>query len=264
MYEKSTRIAWFSLGVSALTFMYSFYTSEIGPIIGKPELQISVSSNINIENTANGIIVFPDIEILNTGKVSAKVGRMQIFIMLNAPNSTSRKILSARTYIPQNEAMTIGSFQIRPGYLWKAKVMFGEDFTEDTLDNVTNLDFRIASYMQKQAIQVGNKDKEIPISKDLYKELKTQITDQSKWLEPGEYRLLLNIFGGDDDKELLFQKGYKFRISSEVIKGLKEYQLDSYMYPPKISSNNNIFLTYIAKPPLTELTEEDLSSLIKM
>jgi hypothetical protein len=263
MQDKFARwIAAFSLLVSILGFVYTFYTSERGPLIGKPELKFSVSSKLGIENTSYGLLVFPTIEILNIGKVPATVGKMQVFLMLNSPNSASRKILFSRSYKPlaEKEFMAFGSFLVRPGDIWKANVSFNEDFTEEVEDKRADLDFRIGSYLQKQALDSPNKTPQIPLPDDLYKELKLQMTDQAKWLEKGEYRLLLMIWGGVDNKELLLRKGYKFRLSLEQLNGLKKYQLESYRCPPKFDYSK--FMTFTVIAALTELTKEELQLLI--
>jgi hypothetical protein len=264
MHDKFARwIAIISLLGAIVAFLYTFYTNERGLLVGKPDPQFTISPKLEIENTSYALALSPTIEILNRGKVAARIGKMQIFLMLNSPNSTSRKILVPLAYKPitEKESFPFGPFAVRPGDIWKAIVFFAEAFSEQAEDQRADLDFRIGSYLQKQVLAHSDKTLQPPLSDELFKELKLQMADQAKWLEKGEYRLLLMVWNSIDNKKLLFQKGYKFRMSLEQLKGLKEYQLETYLRPPKFE--NSKFMHFLVTPALTELTtKEDLQLLI--
>ncbi len=270
MPDKLSRIfSAIAIIISALTFSY---TIQIWPFKAEPQLQYSVADKICIGSQPTGIVISPDVTIFNSGRGSTKIGKMSIYIRLNSPNSSSRLLLSSRTYLPLTsnaDQLTYSPFLLKSGEMWNSRVFFVEYLTDDKTDRWADLNFRIAGYLQKK---VQDKQKQVPynlkdnppfLSDDLFAQLKDQMTEQIKWLEKGEYYLLLTVmrgFDAPDGDNVLHQKGYSFRITTEQLKGLKEYQIEAHRCP---STYNEKFLYYSVSPDLKELNSNELEILKK-
>jgi len=89
------------------------------------------------------------------------------------------------------------------------------------------------------------------------------MSQQIEWLQEGDYRILFMVWNDFSKEKPLWQKGYTFRLTKTLLKGLMEDQLKSYRMPPVIPVNRDYFIYYYANPELKEISDNELQKLME-
>ncbi|MFA4903915.1 MAG: hypothetical protein WC600_14375 [Desulfobaccales bacterium] len=242
---KNIIIAMLTITILLLTFI----SSDIGSIFGRSELYFMIKNDLTISTNYTGIGIQPYIEVYNSGKKPERVGRMVAYLC--SSTSSIRKVLIPGSF---------KAFVVFPSNLLYSDYYFSEKLTEFQNDKYGNLTVEITKYFQNLILSDPNYKNNGILPVQLYSKLCATMEENIKWVEHGEYRMLITIYGGEENKKILCQRGYAFRISQIMEKGIKEVQKEYYKIWPDV--NPKQYFSFNCIPRLKEITGNDLHSLI--
>lgn len=250
--ERGAMVKDILIGILTIAVLFlAFISSDIGSIFGKPELNFIIKDTITISTSYTGLCIQPYIEIYNSGKKPEKIGRIVAY--LSSSTSAIRKVLTPRPW-------NFKAFVIFPNHIMFTECSLSEKSTEAQHEKYGLLSTEIGNYFHNKLISDPKYRNLGILPPQLYSKLCKIMEDNVKWIEHGEYKILINIYGGQENNILLFQKGYIFRLSQIMANGLKEVQREYYKVWPDL--NPKQYFTFSCTPTLKEIKGNDLSSLI--
>lgn len=238
-----------------------------GPILARPYINIELPLRLQLENSYNmGLVfgVFPS--VINEGRALGTIGNMGIFLTheltktkkdppnIEPSHTTLRTFLYPATYQIGNSNLNLfGSFSIKPQEALSTSIFFTEDYSEETLKDMNELDIEIGHYQQQQMSGAKVIKDNPAISDDLFNRVKILMANQSPWLTKGDYKILFIVWDKYKGGKELIRRGYKFNVTDIAVSALNKYQVEGYRKPPKFTMDT--FITYLPKVRLTELNK---------
>jgi hypothetical protein len=178
---------------------YRIYLSERGRISGKANLLYTFGNKIYIKNGVSGPGFNWDITLHNVGTGKADIKKIEMYIALKKGKAAlwELKAHSIKVWYQQS-FMPLGHIVIMPDSSWGGRVTFSEDVSEAIGEKATEMNIRIVREIQQKYIADFNEDNTTPqrkydISDDLSKDIAELTHDHLKWLEKGDYRLLVPL-----------------------------------------------------------------------
>lgn len=234
--------------LSTSVLILAFISNDRGSIFGSAKLNFMIKNKITITTDYIGINIQPHIDIYNSGKKSEMIGRMVVFLC--SPRSKIMKIL---------EPGDFKSFVVLPGQTSNSNLFFFETMTERQNETIGELTSKISIFFNNQIVNNKNYKHNGVLSHNLYSELSNVMNNNVNWIEIGEYLILVTIYGGQSNNEILCQKGYSFRLSKTQVNGLRESQKEFYKIWPNMQGVIRLNNTCFAK--LKEIKNAELTSL---
>jgi hypothetical protein len=236
------KLAILAIIISVISLVIGIAHVEYGVIFGNTKYHVSMLEKISIQNDYQGLQLTTNFTFHNEGTKPLRIDKVAGLLKLNSEyhifitqwtgNITPKTVLNSDITI--NEKMSDVDNTLRSN--------FGVDVMNDLLEK----------YQNGKTIT----DK-IFLSDKLYVEAKEILKANITWIKPDDnYYLLVLIWINNTDREPTLKKYYKYKMTSDQIKILSEYQMKSYKLPRPEAFTSNKFVTYSSISDLEEMTTE--------